>query len=232
MSPSVKAHCPKCDGERMCDLHGSVDKTWEWSDQHHSMYGGVKHSLLECRGCETVFSETTSWDSEDVDYSYDSDGKTVMEAVLTKSTHPKPDGRTKPVWLAAIHQIDSNLHGILNETYDAYDNQSYILTAIGLRTVLDLATGITGVDTNLTFREKFQALETGGYIGSTEREILSMVADAGSAAVHRGWTPEASQMKSVLEVTESFLHRVLVVAKEPLNIRDVIPQRPNRRNPV
>jgi hypothetical protein len=59
-NPTKKAHCPTCDGERTCEIHGTVYKTWDWEDKYqgYSMNGGVDHSLLECRGCETVFYET------------------------------------------------------------------------------------------------------------------------------------------------------------------------------
>lgn len=65
-----KGHCPTCDGERTCEIHGSIYKAWDWEDKQygHSVNGGVDHSLLECQGCETVFYETSSWNSEDTDH--------------------------------------------------------------------------------------------------------------------------------------------------------------------
>ena len=84
-------------------------------------------------------------------------------------------------------RIDGQLHGILSEMYTAYDNRSYILTAVGLRTALDRGTEVLGIDPAITFAEKLDALKDGGWIGDTERDILEVVTDAGNAAAHRGW---------------------------------------------
>ena len=229
----TNAHCPKCDGERSCDTHGSVDKLWDFNDrQGHSMNGGVKHSLLECRGCQTVFYETVSWDSESIDYWYDEMGETQGDYDKTVVTYPKPESTSKPVWLGAIFNVDHQLQNILNEMYVAYDNQSFILTAVGLRTALDRATEVLGIDAAKTFDEKLNELKTGGWIGDTERAILGVVTDAGNAAAHRGWSPDHSAVAELLLAMELFLQKAFIVGKKALSIKANIPAKPARRKKV
>lgn len=232
MTDPVKAHCPHCDGERTCDVHGKIYVPWHWEDrQGHSVNGGVDHSLLQCRGCETVFYEHSSWNSEDIDYWYDENGDTQGEHPRTKTTYPKPESKTKPVWLDSIYKVDAQLRNILEEMYVAYDNQSYILASVGLRTALDRATEVLSIDPAISFEEKLDALVDGGWIGLTEREILDVVTNAGHAAAHRGWAPENHELTQLLSALELFLQKAFIVGKKALSLKTTIPAKPKRKQP-
>jgi hypothetical protein len=232
MTDTVQAHCPTCDGERSCDVHGKVYKPWEHYDRSgNSMCGGVQHSLLECRGCQTVFYETESWNDEEIDHWYDINGEEQAEPTKKKETHPSPNVRNKPNWLYAIIKDDYQIYKILSEMYQANSTECYILAAVGLRTALDRATEILGVDPALTFNEKLGALKDGGWIGDTEKDILSVVTDAGNAAAHRGWSPGANEIAELISALEVFLQRAFIVGKKALAIRANIPEKPARKLP-
>lgn len=229
MTP-LKAHCPSCDGERVCEVHGKIYKAWDWEDKHsgHLMNGGVTHSLLECRGCETVFYETKSWNSEDVDPYYDAMGNTQYEIASEKLTYPKPESKMKPIWFGAMQKIDAQLHNILRQMYIAHDNDAHILTAVGLRTALDRGTEVLNIDRAKTFDEKLDQLRDDGWIGHTERDILGVVTNAGHAAAHRGWEPDRHEVTQLLSSLEVFLHRAFVVGQKALSIKKNIPPKPKR----
>lgn len=71
-----EAHCPTCNREQNCILHGRADKPWRWEDRYgNSMVGGNAYSLFECCGCETVFTENSSWDENNIDQWYDHYGR-------------------------------------------------------------------------------------------------------------------------------------------------------------
>ncbi len=228
---TTKARCPTCDDERVCEVHGTMYKAWDWEDRAsgHSVNGGVDHSLLECRGCETVFYETQSWNSEDIDPYYSAMGITEYEVHKEKTTYPKPDTKTNPAGFDAMYKFDDQLHGILNEMYLAYDNHAYILTAIGLRTALDRGTEVLGIDPAKTFDEKLTELMTGGWIGETEKNILKVVTDAGHAAAHRGWKPSGHEVAQLLYAMEVFLQRAFIIGQKALSIKANIPAKPRRR---
>lgn len=226
---AVKGQCPNCGGERNCDIHGRVKKRWEWSDRKgNSVDGAVEHILLECKGCETVFCEISEWNSEDVDYWYDANGDTQCEYARRVSTYPKPTSRIKPAWLEAVANSDLTLHTILDEMYLACDNGAFILAAIGLRTALDRAMEVLGIEQALTFAEKLKKLRDGGWIGETEYLILEVVTDAGNAAAHRGWQPDEQQVFQLVQAMEVFLQRAFIVGKQALSIKEKIPPKPKR----
>nr|WP_094461895.1 DUF4145 domain-containing protein [Pannonibacter phragmitetus] len=227
----VKEHCPTCDGERACDVHGHIYVPWTWEDRYgHSMCGGVDHSLLQCRGCETVFYLHDSWNEIDVEQWYDENGEEQGAANRTKVTYPRPDSKNRPIWLDSIGNVDEQLQNILDQMYTTYENKAYILTAIGLRTALDRGTEVLGIDPAKTFQEKLAELQSGGWIGSTEHDILSVIADAGNAAAHRGWMPEPKEISELLYAIEVFLQRAFLVEKKALKVRERIPEKPKRKD--
>ena len=228
--PTLRAHCRECDGERVCDVHGATKTSWEWesADKQHSMEGGADHTLLQCRGCEAVFYQKSAWDSEDVDQWYEPDGSVGCALSRTITSYPKPESKTKPAWVSNISRTDNQLGDILDETYVAYDNRSFILTSVGLRTALDRATEVLKIDASKTFAEKLTELEGSGWIGKTEKDILEVVIDAGNAAAHRGWSPGASEVAQLLSAMEVFLQKAFIVEKKALGLKSSIPAKPKR----
>ncbi len=193
------------------------------------MVGGHHYTLYECRGCETIFLETAAWDENDVDYWSDHNGETQSEAILTKSTYPKPPSRPRPDWLDNIGALHPNLNQILDETYKADEYDCHLLTLVGLRTALDSCVTELGIDPALPFEKKLQALRDGGYIGDTEFLELKVLTDAGNAAAHQGWSAARSDIGHLLDVLETFIKRVFVNGRRALALKDVIPQRQRRR---
>ncbi len=102
-------------------------------------------------------------------------------------------------------------------------------SAIGLRTALDRATEVLGVDPAITFAEKLDALVEGGWIGQTEKEILYVVTDAGNAAAHRGWAPDSHEIADLLTALSLFLQKAFIVGKKALSVKSTIPGKPKRR---
>jgi len=221
--------CPTCNGVRRCQLHGHAYVPWTWEDDKHgfSVAGGVDHSLLQCMGCETVFYLHDSWHDEDYDYWTDFQGQERCERNRTKITYPKPVGQ-RPPWLEALDLKDADLKNILDQVYTAADADCLILASIGIRTAVDRATEILGIDPAKTFVEKLNGLASGGWIGRHEREVLDIVTDAGSAAAHRGWEPDDSEFSKLMMATEMFIQRAILFDNGALEVKESIPPRPGR----
>ena len=227
-----RAHCPKCDGERKCVIIGQADKSWEWVEEKigYGVTGEVKHSLLECRGCEKVFYEQVSSNSEERDIWTDPiTGEEVGKPSIEVLTYPKPESRSKPAWLSKIASLDQQLFRILDQMYTAYDNGGFILTAIGLRTALDRSTELLKIGPSKTFEQKLDDLTVEGHIGKKEKEVLGVMTDAGSAAAHRAWEPNPTEIRELLSVLETFLYRNFIVGDAVLKTALSIPPKPKAR---
>ena len=180
---TMRAHCPRCDGDRVCLVHGSFDQPWEFEHEYGGVNGQMDHRLLQCRGCETAFYWKSSWDSEGFDHRYNrATGEEEMVLHKTIETFPAPEKKSKrPDWAWSLHKHDRTLQAIMSEVYEAAEGRSYILASIGLRTALDRLTEMLGIGNSLSFEKKVQALLDGGWVGETEKMTLDVVADAGSA---------------------------------------------------
>ncbi|WP_166037175.1 DUF4145 domain-containing protein [Sphingosinicella sp. YJ22] len=227
---TMKAHCPRCDGERTCDVHGSFDQPWEWSDGEHSENGQLDHRLLQCRGCELVFYWQSSWDTQSWDYRYNpttGEEETVPEYTL--QTYPAPEKKsTRPDWAWTLYKTDSTLAQIMDEVYTTSEGRSFILASIGLRTALDRATEMLGIDPALPMAEKVTALHDGGWIGETEAQTLGIVAEAGNAAAHRAFSPDGDDFQHLLSTLEQFISRAILSGKRALEIGPKIPPKQAR----
>lgn len=222
----TKAHCPRCDGERSCNVVGEADRPWHWTDGRNYHEGGTTHRLLECRGCEAIFYWRSSWDDSDFDVEFDEDGESRLVSIVRTETYPQPEKKArKPDWVWSIAKKDSQLEKILTEVYDAVERRSNILAATGLRTAFDRAVSYHAVDENQPLAAKVKALQERGFIGATEADILNTVVDAGSAAAHRAWNPTDEQLGQLLQALEHFIHRTVVVGEKVLEVKALIPQR-------
>jgi len=225
-----KAHCPTCNRSQNCKVHGRTNHEWEHSDlRGNNLWGIDRYSLFECLGCDTVFYERYSWDENDTSYVKDKNGDEHSVTFERKTTLPKPATRPTPEWSDHIGVVDKSLYQILNETYRAYEQECYILTAIGLRTALDLTSELVEIDPAITFAEKLGELLEKGYIGETERDLLTVLTNAGSAAAHRGWAPSKDETEELLGVLETFIQRVIVNGKRALEMESAIPPRVKRK---
>ena len=172
--------------------------------------------MLQCGGCETVYFQTRSTNSED----WDDEGP-----VETVTYYPAPSKRQEPPWMMAIAFEDDKLHSLLTETYSALNNDARVLAAVGLRTIFDRASEKFGVNPEKPFKGKLDELVTKGKIGRSERESLDILTDAGSAAAHRGWRPTVEELNTLMDIGEQFLYRTIILDAEAERLKKSIPKR-------
>jgi hypothetical protein len=229
-----KAECSQCGGIRNCHIrgeHGASYKDGQFS-------GNTYWYILECRGCENVFVQTVSTNSEDYDNFYEEDGSTGTTYNETLRFWPALSKRRKPEWMSE-YGIDAEnvdaLDVVMIELYGALDNDLRMLSAIGIRTAYDIASELLGIDGQMTFDKKLDALVRSGRIGMADKNRLEMVVDAGSASAHRGWRPTPNDLGIMMDVLEHFVHQSFVApaqsAKldaEAAKIKKTVPLRPPR----
>lgn len=227
MTDTFRAHCPRCDGERVCIIRGEFDQPWSVEDGRNYMEGQIDHKLVQCAGCETVFYHKSSWDSEDWDGDYHPiTSETIISYPRRIETYPTPEKKSqKPDWVWSIGQINPQLHTILDEVYQAYEARSFILAAVGLRTAFDLTTTYLKIDPGHTLKQKVKELLENGFIGETEAMTLETVTDAGNAAAHQGWSPDQKTFQLLLTTLEQFVYRVVISGKAVLSLNANIPAR-------
>ena len=201
-----KAQCSTCLGRRNCDIHGS--HTVRYDDEvYHSV---TEWSLLECRGCETVFVQTVETNSEDYIQQYDPDnpGEIITAHQETLKYWPALSRRAKPDWMTGFNVPDNqqnDLGAAMAEVYGALNADLRMLAGIGIRTAYDIASERLGISVSLPFARKLEALVDTGRIGAIDKARLEVLVDAGSASAHRGWRPSLADLSIMMDVLEHFI---------------------------
>ncbi|WP_067319577.1 DUF4145 domain-containing protein [Mesorhizobium sp. AA23] len=206
-----KAFCSECRGMRNCDVRG-----------HHKDYGQegdgyiqwwIDWYILQCRGCDHIFVQKSSADSENIHQFYNELGEPDSEHIETLSYWPALSKRQKPEWLDdfGVHIGDADeLEQAIREVYGALDADLPILAAIGMRTCFDVAAILLGVEDNLPFAKKLDELVRLQKIGGVDKDRLALLVDAGSASVHRGWKPKPKELETLAEILEHFVFEAFV----------------------
>jgi hypothetical protein len=190
-------------------------------DSEHSY--NERWELIQCRGCDTISAHRLAWEIPDhvLEHFYPARFVWRRPDWLEKLTDLQvPRGQIFPA-------IDLGpLKSLLDETYQAYDNDLPVMTAMGVRAVLDMAmTHLVG--DKGTFPAKLAACEQQGFLSTSEQDRLSTVLNMGSAAAHRGFTPSSGDISTLLQVMEHLVESAFV---HPRSVADLsrVPKRPQK----
>lgn len=221
----VKGHCPTCGPDKWANVKSKFDQTESDGD----VTAWTKHRILQCPACDAVYHQTNYSFSEDWEVDYDSHGDQVFSYNETITHWPPPTKRSRPFWLDKLPKVDADLYLLLDEVYSALEQELLVLAAIGIRTAFDRGSELLSVDPARSFAEKLDALVKGGHIGATEKDALSVMADAGSASAHRGWRPNDKQLETMLLIIEGFVHRSFILRDDVSGLKNAVPARPKRK---
>jgi hypothetical protein len=227
-----RAVCSRCGGLRNCEIRG------QYADLSTDglFWGETIWYTLQCRGCDHVFVQTVSTNSEAFDLSDASDGSTECTYYEDIAYWPALSKRQRPDWMTE-YSVDADnaaaLHLALRELYGALNNDLNMLAAIGVRTCFDIASELLGVEPNLTFVEKLDALVGAKHIQPLDRERLDTAIEAGHASAHRGWRPQASDLDTMANILEDFVFNTFVqpyrrkkLNEKAASVRKTVPPKP------
>lgn len=216
----VIAHCNSCGGDRKTfkrashETRGSEDEV-SWSDTYE---------ILECCGCGEISIRHKRWFSEWDQLGQDPiTGEPTLTPGIQVTYWPPPTPRKKPSWAEKLG--DEELSRVMDETYRALNSGLIVLASIGTRTLLDRAMLLRVGDPKGGFSGKLEKMLEKGHIGRDEKEILSIITDAGSAAAHRGFTPSPEVLATIVETVENFLHRTFILKTAAGEVKTATPKR-------
>lgn len=221
----IKAHCPDCGAGRNAYVRG--EHVAKWHDHDDGTSASHTGRILQCCGCERVFFRRDFWFSEwETRGEHPITGEPRMEGGVETTYWPAPVTRKPPKWIDDLEAADRTLGTLLSEMYSALNGDLRVLAAIGARTAFDRSSEILGVDPDLSFEKKLKELVTLGKVSHDERETLSVLIDAGSAAAHRGWRPKPDELNTMMDLVEAVLHRSFIVGDGIKKLKAAVPARP------
>ena len=226
MSKKYFTFCPHCQEFRQCNILRKYVSNIEIPEA--LIYSCDTHLILQCRGCEKIFYELETWNSEDTIEEIDELGEPRLVPKKYKKTYPPSQiFRKNPFQSLTDPTFKKELGDLLQELYSAYNINALILTAIGIRTVIEKTATIVGIDPSkyFHFEKKIEQLEQKGFIGKNDRQALTTLVESGNAAAHRAWAPTKRELSTLLDFLEGFLHNLFITRKELFFIQERIPPR-------
>lgn len=209
----IQEHCSQCDRPTRHMIMTSYDySASEEYDDGFSVDWASSHQVVQCQGCMTSSFRQSNWFSEDVqqisDDEYD-DGERV-------TLYPKRSGNTRPV--KEFWEVPHNLRRIYRESIDCYNNDSYTLTAAGLRALIEglcaqlgvidgpktivKADGTEEVKRLKNLEGKISGLHEKGFLTEKSATLLHEHRFMGNDAVHELARPSDNELALAIEIIE------------------------------
>ncbi|KGH02963.1 DUF4145 domain-containing protein [Comamonas thiooxydans] len=192
-----KAHCNVCGGDRNHDVLHSELTTWE--DRNQGVFGGDRYETLKCCGCEAIKLRHVSSFSED--------------DTVSVTYFPPAVFRRHPEWFEDLcNEIPPGnefVVSLLNEIYVALHNNLTSLATMGVRALLEKVM-ISQIGDQGSFFSHVKKFEELGHLSKLQRARLDVILDAGHAAMHRIYSPNSSDVITLLDIAENIIESVFV----------------------
>jgi hypothetical protein len=165
-----------------------------------------EYAMLECGGCQSI--------SLRVD-------EKLEGRLFNTNFYPPRVAREKPTW---SRDLPIQLQSLITEIYAALADDSRKLAVMGAREILDIV--VTHKVGRLgTFQRRLKALETKGFIGRANREILRAALETRSAAAQRAYAPTSDIVNEIMDIIENLLHAVYIAPESLKRIKRITPRR-------
>lgn len=228
-----KFFCTNCNSDRNCKIEGYYYNAYpgdylEWEEFY----------ILKCQGCDFCFLMKETLTEDDVQYD---EVTHEFYAFGIKEYFPPKSKRSIPDWIRkrqSILEKNSEMERVfevLSEVYGALNGNLLTLALIGIRTTFDVASKFLGIDSSLSFKNKVEKLKQENKLRVKEEERINILVEAGNAAAHRAWKPDFSDINTVMDILEEFIHREIFLPalseerrRREQDLQKRVPPRPPR----
>ncbi len=213
----LKRYCYKC-----CNETNQKVNFETVSNDTRAIYRPGKDTEVSWVIEETVWSITTckGCDSHNMEAITCHIGPNKIEREVQRKLIP---GKSKKQFESWVFWLNSQYIELLSEIYNAFNNGSFRLAMMGLRTIIDMFI-VENIGDTGTFKQKLQSLKEKNYINNKQFGLLETSIEAGNASAHRGFKPSEEVLITVIEIVEHLL-KPLVMDIKLSNLKEEIPQR-------
>jgi hypothetical protein len=216
------AHCNSCNRHtRHKLLHEEKFRTDDEADGEYSFTSWDDYKLLQCMGCETVHLQHDSRFSEEIG----PDG----QLEVTKKIYPPRVSRSKPAWLGDLGGPfwigETEIEQLLEEIYVALHDNSLRLATLGIRALLEFIM-VDKIGDHGSIGQNISKFFEAGFVAPVDQETFrNKLIEAGHAAMHRGYKPSASDLGTLLDLTETLIASIYVHPERAKALTKRIPKR-------
>jgi hypothetical protein len=198
-SERVKALCCTCKLPTNHDIlfANDVHSTGEDGD----IQAWVSDQVIKCCGCDEVSFRRTSQCTEDIDLN-------TGELITTEYLYPnRTEGRLP---IDGYGDFPQKTRRIYIETLKALNQNAYILSAIGLRAIIESVC----VDQNTgarTLEKRIDELASAGLLSRKQADFLHAHRFMGNAAAHEIIAPNPTELIAALDIAETLLKTIYIL---------------------
>ncbi|HDY98785.1 MAG TPA: DUF4145 domain-containing protein [Pseudomonas sabulinigri] len=210
----VKEHCAQCGRSTRHMIVTSYDHrgSEDYDGGSFSIDWSSSHQVVQCQGCMSSSFRQVNWFSEDMHQigpdEWD-DGERV-------TLYPKRSNNTRAI--KEFWEVPNNLRRIYRESIDCFNNDSFTLTAAGLRALIEgLCAELGVIDGPKTIAKKdltqevkrfsnlegkISGLHEKGFLTEKSANLLHEHRFMGNAAVHELAHPSRDELALAIEIIE------------------------------
>jgi uncharacterized protein DUF4145 len=218
-----QVYCNSCGGNRTHTVLKSVkvDLHWDEGDEHGNCIDWYNDcEILECKGCNTITFKHEVWDSET---GYDYDGPIIATTFY-------PNRNLGQIKEDVEWSVPDNLRGIYKEIISSFNMNNFILSAAGLRALIEGICAEQGIKKGMALRpvegggeelKKVDALDgkinglcENGILSKRNTDILHGFRFLGNDAVHKLDRPNKEELQIAIRILEHLIDEIYVIPNE------------------
>jgi Domain of unknown function (DUF4145) len=204
----AQEHCAQCGRSTRHMIMSSYDHSGseEYDNGGFSIEWSSSHQVIQCQGCMASSFRELNWFSEDMD-GFDNGERITL--------YPKRSNNTRAI--KDFWEVPNNLRRIYRESIDCFNNDSFTLTAAGLRALIDGLCAVLNVTdgpieiTKNGLKEKkrskklegkISGLYEKGFLTEKSANVLHEHRFMGNDAVHELTQPSRDELGLAIEIIE------------------------------
>jgi len=196
-----KYFCRNCKGLRNHKLIHEV-KTRGGDDNDYFQWIR-KYSIIECLGCETVSFLEVYGDTEMVAHNEDGEPDYYFDNFIY------PLYLEQSEELEYVHYIPDSIKVIYRETISAFKTNSYILTAGGLRAIIEAICNHLKIKKG-NLADRIDLLHNKGHLTLSESKRLHSIRFLGNDALHEIEKPKKDHLFILLDIVNHLLSNLFI----------------------
>ena len=172
--------------------------------------------IVECLGCENVCFRKEYGDQDMIYYDEANGDAEYYTDVNNYPLHL--DGH---IPLDYTHFLPHSIRVVYHETIEALKVKSYILTAVGFRTIIEaicLDNNVSGKN----LEQKIKNLSKDRFITENEEKRLHSIRFLGNDSVHEMTVPPKAKLFTVLEIVEHLLKNIYLIDKVSMSSLETV----------
>ncbi len=208
-----KYFCRNCKGLRNHkEIH--IEKTRGGDDEGYFQW--IRNfSIIQCLGCETISFLDVYGDTEMVEYNDEGEPDYYFDSTIYPSYLDKSDE------LDYQHYIPESIRLIYRETIAAFKANSYILTAGGLRAIIEAICNHLKIKKG-NLADRIDLLHNKGHLTLSESKRLHSIRFLGNDALHEIEKPKKDHLYILLDIVNHLLANLFINDKKLKGKMDTI----------